>query len=796
MTYNQEPQNIQKIFENVRAEGNITVGNITQIYQTVNNLGDILKPTGFPQNIPNSSTDKFVGRERNLELVHQQLQRNHEVVIAAVEGMGGVGKTELAIQYSLLHLQLQNYSGGICWLRAREQDIGLQIVSFARTNLGLNPPEDLDLVERVSWCWKRWREGKTLIVLDDVTNYGDIKSYLPPQPSQFKVLITTRLKLDLADSFYLGVLQEADALQLLIQLVGEEKVNKELEKAKELCQRLGNLPLALQLVGFYVKKRKISLAEILQRLEKKGLGHPSLVVKENDPTWTSDIKNGVAAAFELSWLELSTFTQKLGCYLSLFALAPIPWNLLEKVEINLDKEKLEDARIELEDLHLIQNKDSYITLHTLTRKFFYTKLGNEKYETLLKQAFFISFVEIADNIPSSFTLISKELTHEDIELIKYAIPHLEEAVKNKYVYIKDENLISLFHGLGRFYQEQSSLEPAEYWYKQCVSVVQKRLGEENIYFAASLNGLGRFYLFQVKYSESETILKKALELRQRFLGEEHPDFVDSQHLLGVAYRLQGKFPEAEKLLLEALDSRKRLFGEESLHVADSLLTLEVIYRLQGNLSKAEEFILKALDLKKRFLGNEHLDVAHCLNSLGAVYRHQGCLDQAEKLHLESLALYKKKFGKEYPISAIIGTMLHLAELYKVQQNFSKAEDLIVEILEQQKLLFGEKNTFVILNSGKLAEIYRLQNKVREAESLFIKTIESFKYLPENEINDKKKIQIKLNLVKLYRHQKRYEDEESILLQVLKQQKRNLGENHRYVFNTKKRLAQIQQIPRK
>lgn len=182
--------------------------------------------------------------------------------------------------------------------------------------------------------------------------------------------------------------------------------------------------------------------------------------------------------------------------------------------------------------------------------------------------------------------------------------------------------------------------------------------------------------------------------------------------------------------------------------------------------------------------------------MGAVYRHQGCLDQAEKLHLESLALYKKIFGKEYPRAAILGTMLHLAELYKVQQNFSKAEDLIVEVLEQQKLLFGEKNTFVILNSGKLAEIYRLQNKVREAESLFIKTIESFKYLPENEINGKKKIQIKLNLVKLYRHQKRYEDEESILLQVLKQQKRNLGENHRYVFNTKKRLAQIQQIPRK
>ena len=213
--------------------------------------------------------------------------------------MGGVGKTELAIQYSLLHLQLNTYPGGICWLRSREQDIGLQIVNFARTDLGLQPPEDLELPERVRWCWKRWHEGNTLIVLDDVTNYSDIKPYLPPQPSQFKVLITTRLKLDLASSLYLEVLSEPDAIELLTQLVGAEKVNQELETAKALCQRLGYLPLALQLVGRYVKKRRISLTEELQRLEEKRLGHPSMGVSENDPSWTLDIKPGVEAALEM-----------------------------------------------------------------------------------------------------------------------------------------------------------------------------------------------------------------------------------------------------------------------------------------------------------------------------------------------------------------------------------------------------------------------------------------------------------------------------------------------------------------
>ncbi|MEM9275841.1 MAG: NB-ARC domain-containing protein, partial [Cyanobacteria bacterium P01_F01_bin.143] len=330
-------QSSQRVFSNVSVGGNLTAGNITVIYNQFGNLDQIPKPQGIPQNIISSSTDKFVGREKDLENLNQELQRHNQVVIAAVEGMGGVGKTELAIQYSLLNLQLNTYPGGICWLRSRDQDIGLQIVNFARTDLDLNPPDDLELPDRVRWCWKRWREGNTLIVLDDVKDYSDIKPYLPPQPSQFKVLITTRLKLDLPSSLYLAVLSEPDALDLLTQLVGAEKVEQELGIAKELCQRLGYLPLALQLVGRYVKKRRISLSEELRRLEDKGLGHSSMEVPKNDPTWTPNIERGVEAAFELSWAELSEYAQELGCLISLFALAPIPWSLIESAALKKSK---------------------------------------------------------------------------------------------------------------------------------------------------------------------------------------------------------------------------------------------------------------------------------------------------------------------------------------------------------------------------------------------------------------------------------------------------------------------------
>ena len=293
MSDRQTPEQVlQSILKDIQVGGNLTTGDITQILNllVIVKQPDSFKPTGIPHNLPRSGTVKFVGRAEALENLHQMVQQNNQVVIAAIEGMGGVGKTELATQYALLHLLLLTYPGGICWLRARDEDVGIQIVRFAQAKLGLNPPEDWDLPSQVDFCWSRWHEGNVLVVLDDVNDYPKVEPYLPPQPSRFKVLITTRLQLDLPQSFTLDVLDESAALELLQEWIGVQKINHELADAKELCQRLGYLPLALNLVGRYLKKRKISLAEMLRRLEKKGLKHESLERDKNDPAWTLNVK--------------------------------------------------------------------------------------------------------------------------------------------------------------------------------------------------------------------------------------------------------------------------------------------------------------------------------------------------------------------------------------------------------------------------------------------------------------------------------------------------------------------------
>ena len=95
---------------------------------------------------------EFVGREEELQNLHQLLQDNKQVAIAAIAGMGGVGKTELALQYAIQ--QRETYNGGLCWLLPKTGDIGIQVVQFARTQLDLKPPEDFDLLAQVQYCWR------------------------------------------------------------------------------------------------------------------------------------------------------------------------------------------------------------------------------------------------------------------------------------------------------------------------------------------------------------------------------------------------------------------------------------------------------------------------------------------------------------------------------------------------------------------------------------------------------------------------------------------------------------------
>ncbi|MEP0853618.1 MULTISPECIES: tetratricopeptide repeat protein [Cyanophyceae] len=645
-----------------------------------------IRPEEIPSNLSHSGVIQFVGRDEALNTLHEQLQQKERVAICAIAGMGGVGKTELALQYAQSHQQQGTYPGGLCWLQAAQSDIGTQIISFARVQLGLQIPDGLDLLEQVAYCWRHWRGGEVLLVLDDVKSYEKIKPYLPPAEPRFKILITTR-RLGLGESFELlrlEMLSEDAAIELLVSFIGEERIHAELDQAKQLCAELGYLPLGLELVGRYLKRKPdLSPTQMRQRL---GLEHRSLQQRSEDMT----ARLGVAAAFELSWQELDEAAQQLACLLSLFALAPIPWSLVEQCLPDEEKEALEDARDEaLLNLSLLERRGQHsYQLHQLIREFLRGKLEQLAQADQLKRGFCRAMVAVALQIPDT-------PTQQDIITAAPTIPHVAEAAKHQTNWLSDKDLISPFIGLGRFYGGQGAYSRAEPWYEQCLITVKGRLGEEHPDVATSLNNLALLYHFQGRYAEAELLYLQALELRKRLLGEEHPDVASSLNGLAAVYHSQGRYVEAELLYLQALELRKRLLGEEHPDVAQSLNNLAGLYKSQGRYAEAEPLRLQALELRKRLLGEEHPSVALNLNNLALLYKSQGRYAEAEPLHLQALELRKSLLGEEHP--DVAQSLNGLAAVYHSQERYTEAEPLYLQALEiaEQQLGVNHPNTNTI-----------------------------------------------------------------------------------------------------
>ena len=428
----------------------------------------------IPQNLPRVNP-VFVGREEALEALHLQLKADVALAISSIQGMGGIGKTELALQYARKHLEAGDYPGGVCWLRGREE-LGTQIVGFARSRFGLEIPIEVELAEQVRICWREWQKGNALIVFDDVQAYEQIEAFLPPQGEQFRVLLTTRKYLGgSVQNYEITVLSEAAALELLRRLVRDGRIDRELARSRELCEWLGYLPLGLELMGRYLARKKgLSIEKLWGRLQDDRLEAEALEKVEAGMT----AKLNVIKAFELSWEELTTEARRLAMLLSVFALAEISWEWVQACLPEVDEEALEGWRDEqLVNLSLLgfEGEGRY-QLHQLLREFFVMKMEAAE-RVPLKRAVAGVMIGIAKQIPQDPTL-------EIIGSVTGAIPHLQ-AVAEDLMQLKhrdecgiadDDDLTWVFTGISWFYQGQGLYGDAEPWCIAGLEVARSLLG--------------------------------------------------------------------------------------------------------------------------------------------------------------------------------------------------------------------------------------------------------------------------------------------------------------------------------
>ncbi|BAY94450.1 MULTISPECIES: tetratricopeptide repeat protein [unclassified Tolypothrix] len=784
--------------------------------------------------IPYRGSVHFVGRETELTMLHQQLQRGDYVAIA---GMGGVGKTELATQYARRYQQ--DYSG-IAWFNDRETNLAATVLEFF-VKFGFEIPQEqggrlLSLKEQVAWCWAQYPQSNLpiLIIFDDVTNLANLREVVP-QDHRFCVLVTTRLRIldpNFIQAIPLDVLspqkEPGKAVELLKGLLGnrDRRVENQPTAATAICECLEYLPLGIELVGGYlVRDPDLALDMMLKWLQERKLAEAAL---QNRETLTAT-QLGVKAAFALTWAELDPLAQQLGRFLSLFAPQLILWDVVIWVAINSqnieqteitaphpetlnaseegsenaallgwNEEELNTAKKQLYERNLLQqveDSDGYYKIHALVRWFLQEQLaGAGEMKSVLEKTFANAMIAVAQTVPQS-------PTSEDIELIKDVVPHLEDlgqrliaevkqVTENQINYpasVPQDKVLWAFVGVGRFYAGQGLYQLAEPWYEECVNVCQVLFAGDHPDVAFSLNNLAVLYLRQGRYSKAETLFIDSLAMYKRLFAGDHPNVAFSLNNLANLYLSQGRYSKAELLFIECLAMRKRLFAGDHPDVATSLNNLASLYKSQGRYSEAETLHIQALAITKRLFASDHPNVAFSLNNLASLYRSQGRYSEAEPLFIDALAMRKRLFASDHPNVAT--SLNNLAGLYLIQRKYSEAEPLYIQALAMRKRLFAGDHPDVATSLDNLASLYKSQQKYSEAEPLHIQALAMRKRLFAGDHPD---IATSLNnLALLYDKHGKYSEAEPLYVQALAMCQRVLGVNHPTTVTIRENLTILQ-----
>nr|ADN14052.1 NB-ARC domain protein [Gloeothece verrucosa PCC 7822] len=780
------------------------------------------EPSTIPYKLPKSGVRQFVGRDEALKKLDKQLQESERIAISTLTGMGGIGKTELALQYALADRdkveEERNYQAGICWINVSEEtsnieektNVGIQILDFAKNYLQIQIPEEneLKLKDRIQVCWQKWRKGDTLIIFDNVKYLEQIEDYLPPQSKKFKLIITTR-NINLRNNFNLlelDLLDEESAIKLLGSFIGDKRIEQEREDAEKLCNWLGYLPLSIELAARYLEDTGEKIENYYQKLQQQKLKDKSLE-RPKDQLMTA--KRGVIATFELSWQELSEDTKQLGCFLSLFEAQPIPWKFIEthlgeaavkstskfknifssivqifirnksQIELSQSQQQLR----ELTKLSLIKEKNEQVyEIHTLIHEYLRDKLNESKLVNSAKETYCQLMGAIAKEIP-------EQTVQSDIQKLTPIIPHLAVAARELSQWIKNDDLMWVYVGLKRFYEGQGLYKEAEPWGKQCLSVTQERFFGDDLDVARSLNNLAGLYKIQGRYNEAEPLYIQALEMYRRMFEGDHPDVATNLNDLAALYDDQGRYTEAEPLYIQAYEMYRRMFEGNHPQVATSLNNLAALYYHQGRYTEAEPLYTEAYEMTRRIFTGDHPSVATSLNNLALFYKSQGRYTEAEPLYTEALEMRRRIFTGDHPDVAT--SLNNLALLYKIQGKYTEAEPLYTEALEMIRRMFEGDHPDVATSLNNLALLYSSQDRYTEAEPLCTEALEMRRRMFEGDHPD---VASSLNnLAVLYRIQGRYTKAEPLYTEALKMRRRIFTGDHPDVARNLNNLAELYRI---
>ncbi|KAM0268252.1 hypothetical protein ACHAQH_010010 [Verticillium albo-atrum] len=603
----------------------------------------------------------------------------------ALVGMGGFGKSQLAIQFThQVHTDSPNTS--IFWVHGNSKATFEESYRAVADVLALPRRHDPDV--NVLALVRNWLQRSDvspwLMVIDNADDvdvffpkdggddgtHSPLASYLP-KTTKGKILVTSRSR-DAAEKLtgstkailQIPVMEEEQALQLF-----RKKLEFEVDErsAIDLVRALNRIPLAVNQAAAYINRRspRVTAGTYLNEFRKSERRRDSLLRSDKGDLGRHDgVSNSVVVTWQVTFEQIRRERPRAANLLSLmsyFQAQNIPESMLhdyhdvaasERVDgssgdkdTDTDTDKA-DRQGDFEDDMDVLRGYSLVSIpgpglcemHSLVQ--FCTRLWTSKFGD--RRRWSRLFIQLAaDHFPSG--------VFETWEKCQRLLPHVEPVVAGttgEEGNLQDRS--QLLTNVSWYMLMIGEYARAERLVKEAVKIRKDILGADHPSTLISMANLASTYRNQGRWEEAEKLEVEVMETFKMKLGADHPDTLTSMANLASTYRNQGRWEEAEKLEVEVMETRKMKLGVDHPDTLTSMANLASTYRNQGRWEEAEKLEVEVMETSKTKLGTDHPDTLTSMNNLAFTWHSQGRKDNALVLMQDCVHLRQKKLGRTHP----------------------------------------------------------------------------------------------------------------------------------------------------
>lgn len=703
--------------------------------------------------IPYERNPRFTGRKQFLETLKEKLfdqisaQYNHRV---ALYGLGGIGKTQITIEYIYSNESLYDR---IFWITAIDQAALLSGYQRIAQLVSLSVPPDSKLTDVAKYVmsWLR-RQERWLIILDNLDVIEVADGFLPPVGPNKHTLITTRNPNSdgiPAEGLEVPLLDNEEAVELLVKL---SKVPTS-EDAVRIVDELGYLPLAIEQAAAYVREVARDFTRYRTEYHRNRKELHGWVGRGNRP-----YPHSVRTTWSMSFKIVQSRDTQAANLLRIFAFLN-PDNILlhflragiagfaDDLQHVLTSEiRMAKALLELENLSLIKwdRLKNSISVHRLVQ----VAISDEMTATELT-SYLDSVIDICDEAfpqeskpkeaGSSRRHLCRKYQSQVVEpLLRIADIKSSKATllkgrvanflldEGKYMASKDlfaqaaeigkdiwtaagSETLRLNQGLATAYLRYGDITRAISLYERVIDVYEQNFGLNDIGMFDALNGLGNAYETKGDYDTALSLYERALSFKNQVGKYRTASTINN---IGNIHRYKGCYPAATQFYKRALDIRECEFGVDHIECLSSINNIGTICNAQGRSEEAISYYKRGLGLVDREFGEDHIRSAQILQNLGNASYWLERYDEAISYSTRAVVIIDRELGPGHLNSAEalknLGNVAHWQERYDEAIGYYRRA---LEILEEHWGVGHIKTADTISNLG---DVYLAQGKDKDA----------------------------------------------------------------------------------